>query len=86
MAEDVGRKWDRCLADTAVKTVTGLAVGVAMSVLFFKRRSWPVSFGSGLGLGMGCANCQCDFKSLSLFQGRLVQDQLQTSKAEEDCP
>ncbi|XP_054641376.1 MICOS complex subunit Mic10-like [Dunckerocampus dactyliophorus] len=75
MAEEHGRKWDRCLADTAVKTVTGLGVGIVFSVLFFKRRTWPVSFGSGLGLGMACANCQNDFKSPYLIPGRLVKDQ-----------
>lgn len=44
-------------------------------------RAWPVSFASGLGLGMGCANCQGDFKSLSLFQGRLAK----VSAAAEVC-
>ncbi|KAK7916667.1 hypothetical protein WMY93_012428 [Mugilogobius chulae] len=28
MAEEYGRKWDRCLADTGVKTVLGLGVGL----------------------------------------------------------
>ncbi|XP_013861805.1 MICOS complex subunit Mic10 isoform X3 [Austrofundulus limnaeus] len=38
MADDYGRKWDRCLADTAVKTVTGLSVGIVFSILLFKRK------------------------------------------------
>ncbi|KAG7493053.1 MICOS complex subunit Mic10-like [Solea senegalensis] len=75
MAEGHGRKWDRCFADTAVKTVTGLGVGVVLSILFFKRRTWPVSMGSGLGLGMGYSNCQRDFKSPYLIHGRVVKDQ-----------
>ncbi|KAF0034929.1 hypothetical protein F2P81_012687 [Scophthalmus maximus] len=73
MAEEHGRKWDRCLADTAVKTVTGLGVGVVFSVLLFKRRTWPVSLGSGLGLGMGYSNCQHDFRSPYLIHGRVVK-------------
>ncbi|KAG7493052.1 MICOS complex subunit MIC10 [Solea senegalensis] len=59
MAEGHGRKWDRCFADTAVKT----------------GRTWPVSMGSGLGLGMGYSNCQRDFKSPYLIHGRVVKDQ-----------
>uniref|UniRef100_A0AAQ4PE86 MICOS complex subunit MIC10 n=1 Tax=Gasterosteus aculeatus aculeatus TaxID=481459 RepID=A0AAQ4PE86_GASAC len=73
MAAEHGRKWDRCLADTAVKTVTGLAVGVVFSVVLFKRRTWPVSLGSGLGLGMGYANCQHDFRSPYLVHGDMVK-------------
>ncbi|XP_061788529.1 MICOS complex subunit MIC10 [Nerophis lumbriciformis] len=75
MATEHGRKWDRCLADTAVKTATGLGAGIFFSLIFFKRRTWPVSFGSGLGLGMGYANCQNDFKLPYLTHGRPVKDQ-----------
>ncbi|XP_061730205.1 MICOS complex subunit Mic10-like [Nerophis ophidion] len=75
MATEHGKKWDRCLADTVVKTATGLGVGIVFSLIFFKRRTWPVSFGSGLGLGMGYANCQNDFKSPYLTHGHLVKDQ-----------
>uniref|UniRef100_A0A3P8T8X2 MICOS complex subunit MIC10 n=1 Tax=Amphiprion percula TaxID=161767 RepID=A0A3P8T8X2_AMPPE len=73
MAEEHGRKWDRCLADTAVKTVTGLGVGIVFSVLLFKRRTWPVAFGSGLGVGMGYTNCQNDFRLPYLIHGRMVK-------------
>ncbi|XP_057702349.1 MICOS complex subunit Mic10-like [Corythoichthys intestinalis] len=75
MADDHGRKWDRCLADTALKTVTGLGLGLVFSVILFKRRMWPVSFGAGLGLGMGYSNCQNDFRSPYLIHGRVLKDQ-----------
>ncbi|XP_033939488.1 MICOS complex subunit Mic10-like isoform X1 [Pseudochaenichthys georgianus] len=79
MADVHGRKWDRCLADTAVKTVTGLGLGVLFSVVLFKLspsgRTWPVSLGSGLGLGMGYANCQHDLRSPYLVHGSMVKDQ-----------
>ncbi|KAG7283292.1 hypothetical protein CRUP_005034 [Coryphaenoides rupestris] len=75
MAGASGRRWDRCLADTAVKTVTGLAVGVAFSLLVFKRRTWPASVGSGMGLGMGYSNCQHDKRSPHLLRGHMVKDQ-----------
>uniref|UniRef100_A0A3Q1CBM0 MICOS complex subunit MIC10 n=1 Tax=Amphiprion ocellaris TaxID=80972 RepID=A0A3Q1CBM0_AMPOC len=55
--------------------VTGLGVGIVFSVLLFKRRTWPVAFGSGLGVGMGYTNCQNDFRLPYLIHGRMVKDQ-----------
>uniref|UniRef100_A0A673XHK8 MICOS complex subunit MIC10 n=1 Tax=Salmo trutta TaxID=8032 RepID=A0A673XHK8_SALTR len=73
MANEHGQKWDRCLADSAVKIATGLGVGIVFSVLFFKRRTWPVAFGSGVGLGMGYSNCQQDFRSPYQLHGHRVK-------------
>ena len=51
-AEDiVGEKWDRCITDTGIKTVSGLGLGIVASLLLFKRKSWPVVFGAGAGFG-----------------------------------
>ncbi|XP_074538099.1 MICOS complex subunit MIC10 [Halichoeres trimaculatus] len=61
--KELGKKWDRCLADGAIKLGTGLGLGIVFSVLFFKRHTWPISFGSGAGIGMAYANCQNDLKS-----------------------
>ncbi|KAM8830848.1 MICOS complex subunit MIC10 [Synchiropus picturatus] len=62
-ATELGKKWDRCLADSVVKIGTGLGIGIVFSVLFFKRRTWPITLGSGVGLGMAYANCQNDLRS-----------------------
>nr|KAF6444459.1 mitochondrial contact site and cristae organizing system subunit 10 [Molossus molossus] len=34
---DLGRKWDRCLADTVVKIGTGFGLGLVFSLTFFKK-------------------------------------------------
>ena len=36
----------------------GLTVGCVFSLLLFKRRMWPVTFGVGSGFGMGYSNCE----------------------------
>lgn len=37
--------------------------GVVFSALLFKRKSWPIVFGTGSGFGMGYANCQNEFNA-----------------------
>ena len=61
--EILGRKWDRCVADTTTKIGTGAVVGAVISLIFFKRKLWPITLGTGIGLGMGYANCQNTFYS-----------------------
>ncbi|XP_076320580.1 MICOS complex subunit Mic10-like [Tachypleus tridentatus] len=56
--DEVGEKWDHCIADTFIKMGSGLGVGIIFSVLMFKRKTWPLTFGIGAGLGMGISNCQ----------------------------
>ncbi|KAK7497951.1 hypothetical protein BaRGS_00010822 [Batillaria attramentaria] len=73
-SEDVpGQKWDRCVSDTMIKFASGLGLGIVFSVIFFRRRPWPVAFGAGVGLGMGYANCQHDFQHPYLLHGQRIK-------------
>ncbi|XP_046344030.1 MICOS complex subunit Mic10-like isoform X1 [Haliotis cracherodii] len=71
--DELGHKWDRCLSDTGIKIASGLGLGIVFSVVFFRRRPWPVAFGAGVGLGMGYANCQNDFQRPFRLGGKLVK-------------
>ncbi|XP_065092528.1 MICOS complex subunit Mic10-like [Ochlerotatus camptorhynchus] len=63
-AEDqYGKKIDRCLTDTLIKFGGGLALGSVFSLLFFKRRAWPIIMGSGFGVGMAYTNCERSLNS-----------------------
>jgi len=59
--DQLGIKWDRCVADTLIKMGGGLTLGAVFSLMLFKRRAWPVTFGLGAGFGMGYAHCQHSF-------------------------
>ena len=37
-----------------------MTVGSVLSLLLFKRKMWPISFGFGAGFGMGYNNCERD--------------------------
>ncbi|KAI4875973.1 hypothetical protein NFI96_015166, partial [Prochilodus magdalenae] len=75
--KELGQKWDRCLADSAIKVGAGLGLGIVFSVVFFKReyiqfcRTWPIAFATGAGLGMAYSNCQNDLRSQYLLHSNV---------------
>ncbi|SCU94963.1 LAMI_0F00364g1_1 [Lachancea mirantina] len=56
-------KWDVVLSNLVVKTGLGFGAGVVASVLFFRRRAFPVWIGIGFGLGRGYAEGDAIFRS-----------------------
>ncbi|XP_041061760.1 MICOS complex subunit MIC10 isoform X1 [Cetorhinus maximus] len=75
MAEtEIARKAERCMADALVKLGVGFGLGIVFSVVVFKRRVWPITFGAGMGIGMAYANCQNDFQSPYLMYGKFVKN------------
>lgn len=56
-------KWDLVLSNMFVKVGMGFGVGVVASVLFFKRRAFPVWLGAGFGFGRGYSEGDAIFRS-----------------------
>lgn len=56
-------QWDVVLSNTLIKTGLGFGGGVLASVLFFRRRAFPVWLGVGFGLGRGYAEGDAIFRS-----------------------
>ncbi|KIX94539.1 uncharacterized protein Z520_09585 [Fonsecaea multimorphosa CBS 102226] len=47
----LNEKWDRAVSSFVIRSALGFSFGVIFSVLLFKRRAWPVYFGTGFGAG-----------------------------------
>jgi len=69
--DELGNKWDHCITDTTLKIASGTGLGAVFSLLFFKRRPWPMLLGLGIGIGLGYANCNADFKNPGFLHGKL---------------
>lgn len=42
----------------------GTALGGVLSLLFFKRRGWPLLVGAGVGIGMAYTSCEISINEL----------------------
>ncbi|CAG9538763.1 unnamed protein product [Cercopithifilaria johnstoni] len=58
--DKLNETFDRCLADTALKTVSAGTVGLIAAAIF--KRQFPLWLGVGMGFGMGIANCRHDMR------------------------
>ncbi|GJQ86851.1 hypothetical protein Trydic_g19519 [Trypoxylus dichotomus] len=78
--DEIGHRFDRCLTDTALKFGGGIFLGTVFSLLFFKRRRWPIILGGGFGLGMAYSNCE------AALNEALAHTDASLPKAEKLCP
>lgn len=60
----LSKKWDLVISNGLVKTGLGFGTGVVLSVLFFRRRAWPVWLGTGFGAGRGWAEGDAIFAQM----------------------
>lgn len=63
---------DLCISNAIVKTGIGFSAGVLLSVLLFRRRSWPVWLGTGFGLGSGWTDCERSFNPVAIPGVRIL--------------
>ncbi|KAI8894662.1 hypothetical protein BC833DRAFT_623750 [Globomyces pollinis-pini] len=59
--ELLAQKWDKTIANFAIKTSLGAAIGVGFSFLLFKRKSWPIALATGWGAGMAYSDSTRSF-------------------------
>ncbi|KAJ3031803.1 UNVERIFIED_CONTAM: hypothetical protein HDU68_012309 [Siphonaria sp. JEL0065] len=59
--EELSRKMDQCLSNTTLSAGLGLSAGIVASVLFFRRKTWPIAFGTGVGVGFAGDDCSRSF-------------------------
>ncbi|UZJ55939.1 hypothetical protein CBS101457_005259 [Exobasidium rhododendri] len=72
-SEDIiSQKTDLCISNAIVKTGIGFSSGVILSVLLFKRRSFPVWLGTGFGLGSGWTDCERSFNPVAIPGVRIL--------------
>ncbi|CAG2164209.1 unnamed protein product [Oppiella nova] len=63
--DQLGRQWDKFISNSVLKMGTGVIIGSVFSLLVFRRRVWPLVFGSGIGLGFASNQLQTDLNQLN---------------------
>ena len=51
-SEILAQKWDKTLESFIVKSGMGLGIGLAASLLLFRRRAWPIAGSLGFAWGI----------------------------------
>lgn len=51
---------DRFLANSLIKSGSGFGIGSITSFLIFKRKMWPITFGTAYGFGFACSDYNKD--------------------------
>lgn len=54
--EQAGKKMDKLITGSLTQVGVSLAWGLVASLVFFKRKSWPVLVGGGFGVGAAFAD------------------------------
>ncbi|XP_026278276.1 MICOS complex subunit MIC10 [Frankliniella occidentalis] len=54
--EQAGKRMDKLITSSITQVGTSLAWGLVASLIFFKRKSWPVIVGGGFGVGAAFAD------------------------------
>ncbi|CAK5277562.1 unnamed protein product [Mycena citricolor] len=76
-------QYDRCMADFLVKAGVGFSAGVVLSVILFKRRTWPIALSTGFGAGAAYADCDRSFNPARIPGTRIIS-QLPPSGASKE--
>ncbi|KAI9146173.1 hypothetical protein BKA69DRAFT_1043355 [Paraphysoderma sedebokerense] len=62
----------------------GVSAGIALSVILFRKRTWPIAFSTGIGTGMAYEQCQSMFDPnvrLDMMRVAAVQKKENSTKA-----
>ncbi|KIJ98673.1 hypothetical protein K443DRAFT_103613 [Laccaria amethystina LaAM-08-1] len=72
-SEDIlGQKVCSLFFNFIVPWGVGLGVGVVASVIFFRRRTWPVALSTGFGAGAAYADCDRSFNPARIPGTRII--------------
>lgn len=80
------RQTDLCISNAIVKTGIGFSSGILLSVLLFRRRSWPVWLGTGFGLGSGWTDCERSFNPVAIPGVRILPSPTHQSAPSSGSP
>ncbi|VDK62066.1 unnamed protein product [Onchocerca ochengi] len=79
--DKLNETFDRCLADTALKTVSAGIVGLIAAAVF--KRQFPLWLGLGMGFGMGISNCRHDMRQSFIHSKQDLEQKSNLTMIEE---